>query len=145
MTFGEHVQPAAMGHSDVHRIDSVLAAILDHRLERRDRAFAAVEAEALGADILAGEEFLPLLGVDDLGQDRLLALGGELDDVVVLALDPVLEEAPLVEVVDVHIFEADGAAVGGLQHRDDLAHRGRFEAERAATKIGRSRSASEKP
>ena len=58
-------------------VDAHQAAILDHRLERRNRAFAAVEAEALGADIFAGEEFLPLLGVDDLGQDRLLALGRE--------------------------------------------------------------------
>ncbi len=36
--------------------------------------FAAVEAEALGADIFAAEELLPLLAADHLGQDRLLAL-----------------------------------------------------------------------
>ena len=70
------------------------AAIFDHRLERRDHGFAAVEAEALGADIFAGEEFLPLLAMDDLRQDRLLALGGEAD-LGLAALHPVLEEAPL--------------------------------------------------
>ena len=93
----------------------VSAAIFDHRLERRDRAFAAVEPEALGPDIFAGEEFFPLLGLDDLGQDRLLALGRELD-FGVLALHPVLQEAALLEVVDVHIFKADVAAVIGLEH-----------------------------
>ena len=117
---GEDVEPAAVGHADGDLADAHLAAIFDHRLERRDRAFAAVEAEALGADIFLGEEFLPLLGLDHLGEDRLLALGGELDGVVG-ALDPLLDEAPLLQVVDVHIFEADVAAVGRLQHRDDLA------------------------
>ena len=128
---GEHVEPAAMGHAEDDRRDAILAAIFDHRLERRDHRFAAVEAEALGADIFAGEELLPLLGLDDLGQDRLLALGGEAD-LGVLALHPVLEEAALLEVVDVHIFEADLAAIIAAQDLDDLAHRRLLEAERAA-------------
>ena len=123
----------------------IMAAIFDHRLERRDRAFAAVEAEALGADIFAGEEFFPLLGVDDLGQDRLLALGRELDGVVG-ALDPLLDEAPLLDLVDVHIFEADVAAVVVLQH---LARSARTVAcskpSAPQIQIGRSRSASVKP
>ena len=120
-----------MGHADVDLLDPELAAVLDHRLERRDRAFAAVEPETLGADIFAGEEFFPLLGVNDLGEDRLLALGGELDGVV-RALDPVLDEAPLLDFVDVHVFEADVAAVGRLEHAHDLANRRGLEAERAA-------------
>ena len=94
-------------------------------------AFAAVEAEALGADIFAGEELLPLLGLDDLGQDRLLALGGEAD-LGVLALHPFLEEAALLQVVDVHIFEADMAAIIAPEDLDELAHRRLLEAERAA-------------
>ena len=75
---GEDVEAAAVGHADVDLGDAELAAVLDHRFQSRNRAFAAIEAEALGADIFAGEEFLPLLGVDDLGQDRLLAFGREL-------------------------------------------------------------------
>src|SRR5207248_350239 len=96
-----------------------------------DCAFAAVEAEALGPDIFPGEEFLPLLGVDHLGQDRLLALGRELD-LGVLALHPLLQETPLLDLVDVHIFEADVAAVIRPQHVDDLAYGGLLEAEHAA-------------
>ena len=82
-------------------------------------------------DIFAGEEFLPLLGVDDLGEDRLLALGRELDGVF-RALDALLDEAPLLDLVDVHVLEADVAAVGLLKHLDDLAHRRLLEPEHAA-------------
>ena len=56
----------------------VLAAIFDHRFERRDSALAAVEPEALGADIFLGEEFLPLLALDHLVEDRSLASGVKL-------------------------------------------------------------------
>ena len=128
---GEHVEPAAMGHAEHHRDDAVLAAIFDHRLQRRHHRLAAVEPEPLGADIFAGEELLPLLGLDDLGQDRFLALGRE-DDLGVLALHPVLEEAALLEVVDVHIFEADMAAIIAPEDLDELADAGLLQAERPA-------------
>ena len=144
MTFDEDVEPAAMRHAEVDLLDAELAAILDHRFQRRDHAFAAVETEPLGPDIFPGEEFFPLLGVDDLGEDRLLAFGRELD-LGVLALHPLLQEAALLDLVDVHIFEADVAAVIGLQHVDDLAHRRRLETERSAdpdrpVEVGRRRS-----
>src|SRR5438067_12294855 len=128
---GEDVQAPAVGHSDVDLLDAHLPAIFDHRFQRRDGTLAAVEAEALRTDVLLGEKFLPLLGVDDLGQDRLLAFGGELDGLVG-ALDPALDEAPLLDLVDVHIFEADVAAVGRLQHAYDLAHGRSLETEHAA-------------
>ena len=61
------------------------------------------------------------------------------------ALHPVLEEAALLEVVDVHIFEADMAAIIAAEDLDDLAHRALFEAERAAEpdRRGRARLAGE--
>ena len=142
---GQDVEPAAVGHSDVDLLDPVHAAIFDHRFERRDRAFAAVEPEALGPDIFLGEEFLPLLGVDDLGQDRLLALGRELDGLFG-ALDPVLDEAPLLDLVDVHIFEADVAAVGRPGARWMISRT--LACSKPSTpqiQIGRSRSSASKP
>ena len=120
-----------MGHSDVDFLDAVLAAVLDHRLQRGNRAFAAVEPEALGAHIFAGEEFLPLLGMDHLGEDRLLALGRELDGFF-LALDPALDKTAFLDLVDVHVLEADVPAVGLLKHAHDLAHRGLFVPKHAA-------------
>ena len=133
-----------MGHADVDLGHAHLAAIFDHRLERRDRAFAAVEPESLGADIFAGEEFLPLLGVDDLGQDRLLALGREAD-LGVLALHPLLEEAPFLHVVDVHIFEADVAAVVALEDATISRTVACSKPSAPHSQIGRSRSSSPKP
>src|SRR6476620_3358055 len=132
---GEDVEAAAVGHPDVDLGDTKLAAVLDYRLERRDCAFAPVEPESLGADIFLGEKLLPLLGMDDLGQDRLLALGRE-DDLGVLALHPLLQETTLVDVVNMHVLEADVAAVIALEDADDLAHRRLLEAERAAKPDG---------
>src|SRR6185312_7713021 len=127
---GKDVEAATVSHSDVDLGDAHQAAILDDCLQRRNRAFAAVESEALGADIFAGEEFLPLLGVDHLGQDRLLPLGREAD-LGVLAFHPFLKEAALLQVVDVHVFKADVTAVIALEDADDFTHRRLFEAERA--------------
>src|SRR4029079_16611083 len=45
----QHVQAAAMGHAENDLTQAELAAALDGLLERRDKRFAAVEAEALGA------------------------------------------------------------------------------------------------
>ena len=113
---GEDVQPAAVSHADGDLLHPRGAAIFDDRFQRGDGAFAAVEPEALGADVLFGEEFLPLLAVDDLLQDRLLAFGRE-GDRLVLALHPLLQEAAFLKVVDVHIFQADMAAIIGLAAR----------------------------
>ena len=137
---GEDVQPAAMGHPEDDLANPVLAAIFDHALQRRDHRLAAVQPEALGADIFAGEELLPLLGLDHLLEDRLLALGREAD-LGVAALHPLLEEAALVDVVDVHIFEADIAAIIAPEDLDDLADRPLLEARalRRARPGGRAR------
>ena len=48
----ERVEAAAMGHADHDFLDAELAAALQDLLEARDQRFAAVEAEALGADEL---------------------------------------------------------------------------------------------
>ena len=53
-------------------------------------------------------------------------------DLGVLALHPLLEEAPLLDVVDVHVFEADVAAVIGLKHATIWRTVACLEAERAA-------------
>ena len=104
-----------------------MAAVLDHRLKHGDHRFTAVQAEALGADVLLAEEILERFGLDHLGKDGLLAVLGELDDLVD-AFHPVLEEAALLHVRDVHVFETHLAAVIGAQGIDQLAHGGAFKA-----------------
>ena len=68
-----------MGHAEHDLLHAELAAALDDLLQRRDQRFAAVEAEALGAGVLDVEELLEALGLDQLVEDRLLALAGEGD------------------------------------------------------------------
>ena len=128
---GQHVEATAMRHADDELAHAHLAAVLDHALKRGDHRFAAVEPEALRADIFLAEEFLPLLGFDDLVEDRLLAVGGKFDRLV-LALHALLEEAALLDVGDVHVFEADIAAVILAQRVDELADGRPFETHRAA-------------
>ena len=79
--------------------------------------FAAVEAEALGAGIFHVEEALEGLGLDQLLQDRLLAFRGEGD---LAAFDAVLNPGALLRVGDVHVLDADMAAIGALEDVEHL-------------------------
>ena len=64
-----------MRHADDDLLDAELAAALDDLLQRRDHGLGAVEAEALGAGVLHVGELLEALGLDQLVEDRALALG----------------------------------------------------------------------
>src|SRR3546814_1203365 len=79
----------------------------------------------------ARQEFLPFLGLDHLAENRALAFLGEFD-ALVGALHPVLKETPFFDVGNVHIFQADMAAIIGAQDRHDLADRRLFEPQRSA-------------
>jgi hypothetical protein len=76
---GEHVQAAAMRHADDDLADAKLAAALDDLLERRHHRLGAVEPEALRAGVFHVEEALEGLSLDELFQDRPLALRREAD------------------------------------------------------------------
>ncbi|MBB5984062.1 hypothetical protein HNP60_000036 [Sphingobium sp. B1D3A] len=131
ITLASTLSRPAMRHAVDDLAHAELAAIFDDRFQRGNHRFAAVEAEALGADIFAAQELLILFGLDDLGQDRLLPVLGE-DDFLVLAFHALLQEAALLHISDVHIFEADIAAVIGAQNVHDLADRGPFKTKRTA-------------
>ena len=125
---GEHIEAPAMRHADDDLLDAELAAALDDLLQRRHHGLGAVEAEALGAGVLHVGELLEGLGLDQLVEDRLLALVGE-DDVLVLALDALLQPGLLRRRGDVHELDADVPAVGAAQDLQDLAHGGDLEAQ----------------
>ena len=69
--------------------------------------------------------------MNDFGEDRLLAFGRELNRLF-LALDPGLDEAAFLDLVDVHVLEADVCTVSRLQHPHDLANRRLLETQRSA-------------
>ena len=55
---GQHVEPATMGHAQHDLVRPEPGRGLDDRLQRRDGALAAIEAEALGARELDVQELL---------------------------------------------------------------------------------------
>ena len=90
--------------------------------------FAAVEAEALGAGELQVAELLEALGLDQLVEDRALALAGELD-LLVAAFDALLHPGLLHRIGDVHELDAERLAIGAAQDGEHLAHGREFETE----------------
>src|SRR3546814_11963340 len=79
----------------------------------------------------ARQEFLPFLGLDHLAENRALAFLGEFD-ALVGALHPVLKETPFFDVGNVHIFQADMAAIIGAQDRHAPEDRRLFAPQRSA-------------
>src|SRR4030095_13113337 len=121
----ERVEAAAMGHADHDVADAELAAALQDLLDAGDQRFAAVQAEAFRADELDAEIAFQALGLDDAPEDGAATLDGEFG-VVLDVLDALLDPRLLVRIGDVHVFDADLAAVGLSQAVPDLAQGGRF-------------------
>src|SRR4051812_408549 len=124
----EHVEPPAVRHAEHDLLHAEIAAALDDLLQRRDERLSPVEAEALGAGELDVAEFFETLRLDQLVEDRALALAGE-GDLLVGALNALLNPALLLRVRDVHELDAHRLAVGAAQDCDDLAHGAGFETE----------------
>jgi hypothetical protein len=124
----QHVEAAAMGHAEHDLLHAEIAAALDDLFERRDQRLAAVEAEALGAGVFDVDELLETFRLDQLVEDRALALAGE-GDLLVRALDALLNPRLLGGIGDVHEFVADRAAIGAAQDLQHLADRRVVEAE----------------
>ena len=74
------------------------------------------------------EEFLEAFGLDQLVEDRALALARE-GDLLVRAFDALLDPGLLRRIGDVHELDAERLAIGAAQDRDDLAHGREFETE----------------
>ena len=73
----------------------------------------AVEAEALGAGVFEVEELLEAFRLDELVEDRALALAGE-GDLLVRPFDALLDPGLLGRVGDVHELDAERLAIGAL-------------------------------
>ena len=114
----EDVQAAAVGHADDDLVQAGLGGRVDDRVEQRDDGLAALQREALLADVLRLQEGLEGLGRVQPAQDAQLLLALRLG---VRALDAVLDPLALLRVLDVHELDADGAAVRVAQHAEDVA------------------------
>ncbi len=114
---GEDVEPAAVGHAHHHLVQPRLGGRLEHRVEQRDQRLAALEREPLLAHVLRLQERLERLGPVEPEQDLLLLLGVRLG---VLDLDALLDPAALLRVLDVHVLDADPAAVAVAQDAEHV-------------------------
>ncbi len=124
----ERVQAAAMRHADGDGPHPVAGGLVDDGVQRRDRRLAALEPEALGADIALLAERLEALGLVELAQDRLLLVGAERGPPVA-PLNARLQPLALQRVLHVHELRADRAAIGRADGSDHVAHRRRVDPE----------------
>src|SRR5262249_54033366 len=125
---GEHVEPAAMGHAEGDILHAESAAALDDLLKRRNHGFRAVEPEPLGPGEFKVAKPLEPFGLDQLVEDRPLALAGE-GDLLVESFNAFLNPALLLGIGDVHELDAERLAVGPLENGHDLPQRAEFEPE----------------
>jgi hypothetical protein len=115
---GQHVQAAAVGHAD-HGLPHALArGVGEHAVQERDGGLAALQREALVADVLRMQEALEALRLHHLLEDP-AARGGVEGRPVPRGLHPDLQPLLALGVGDEHVLDADGAAVGVAQ---DLEH-----------------------
>ena len=114
----QHVEAPAVGHGDGHAGEVLIGGIGDHGVEQRDQRLAALQREALLADVLGLQEGLEGLGRVEAAEDAELLLTRGLG---VALLQALLEELALLGGVQVHVLDADRAAVGITQQAQDGA------------------------
>ena len=124
---GQHVQSAPVGHADHKLTDAQLAAATQDCLERWHQRLGALDAEPLGAGVATIEKPLECLGGGQDLQDLLFNRCRQLRALLFLVF--FLNPRPLGRHLDVHVFDADRAAVGRSQQRDDLAQGGALATE----------------
>ena len=118
----QYVESPTMGHAENDLDHSLAASFLDRQIEQRDEALGALQGEALGAQVLLLDEGLEHRGVGQPGENTELVVAVQ-GGAVLAELDPLLEPAAQLQVVDVHVLDADPAAVGVAHAVVDLLHR----------------------
>src|SRR3546814_13235058 len=91
--------------------------LADHVVQQRDHRIAALEREALLADILGMQVALQALGRGQALEDAALLFAG-LSEVAAGGFHAFVEPATLLRVRDVHELGADRAGIGGLRSEE---------------------------
>ena len=110
----QHIEPAAMRHADDGLLDARLAAVLHQIVEQGDQTVAALEREALLADVLGVQVALQAFRRGQLPENVLLLLGAEAA-LHACHLETVLQPQALFGVRHVRKFRADGIGVNEFQ------------------------------
>ena len=104
-----------------HESSPASAAAGEDLVEDRDRRLGALDAEPLGADVLRGEELLERLGGVEPLEDAVLLLPCERRLRAPRPVDWIQRCSSVL--LDVHVLDADRAAVGVAQHAEQVAER----------------------
>src|SRR5207245_9582422 len=116
-----------------HLLDAEAPRVLDQRVEEGNERVTALEREALGGRIPELEELLEALRDDQAVEDAQPVLGGEVG-LVGGCVHAILVPDALLLVLDVHVLDAERAAVGRLVDRDQVADAGARAAAEAAAR-----------
>ena len=114
----QYVQSAAVGHADNYFAEAGIGGVADDRVENWDGALATFKTEPLGAGVLAIEETLERFSSIKPGENMtfFVVFRGAVD-----AFDGSLYPAFLFGVLDMHVVDACGAAVGIAHLAQDVA------------------------
>ena len=117
---GEYVQAAAMGHADDQFLGAEPRRLLHQRIEHGNQRFAAFERESLLSHELRVQEFLEEFGLMQRTQDAVLLAIGE-GGAIADRFHAVGEPAAGIERIDVHVLDAERAAISFAQGRHQVA------------------------
>ncbi len=118
----QHVEPAPVGHADHQFLHPVLAGTLQQIVKHRDQHVAAFEREALLPDIAGMEISLQSLGRGEAFQNMALVIRG-VAGLGPNRLETFLNPQLLHSAAQVHVLDAERAAVGLLKRLDDFTQR----------------------
>ena len=116
----QNIQTATMRHADNSFAKAKLVAAFENLFNRRNHRFGTIHAKAFGAGIFLMQIAFKFFGIDQTFINRLLTLDGEISTVAD-GFDTFLNPGFLRRILNVHEFDADGAAIGFAQHFDDFA------------------------
>ncbi len=116
----QNVQAATVGHADHDFLGAVGTGTLDHLVQHRDQALAALETETLGAWVLGAQVLLKAFTSGHALKQVGLHVSGKLRTAA-HAFQALLEPAALLGIDDVGELGADGATICLLERLEDLA------------------------
>src|ERR1041384_6106397 len=124
----EHVQASTMRHSHRDSLDAEFAGAFDQLIEQRDDRLTALDRKSLLTEELGIQEFLELLGRNQLPKNSFLDFDVDRFGVNKLAANLLAQPELFVLALNVAIFRADLAAVSALKNVENLTQRARFSA-----------------
>ena len=115
---GQHVQATAVCHTNGNALQVVVSGLVQNSVQQRNQGLAALQGEALLAQVLGLQEVLECLSLNQLGQNTQLLLAGGLSNA---ALQALLEPCANLGILGVHVLNGQRTGVCLMQALQDGA------------------------